>query len=92
MLGIVIGVAAVITMVTVGNGATQQVSRSNRISRLGHFDDPSGTKNGSRPIPSELRLLKKQMQKPFHSKLPVFVRSLLPEVIQPLSLPMEKTG
>lgn len=91
VLGIVIGVAAVITMVTVGNGATQQVR--DQIASLG--SDTLMIRPGQRMGPGQsigARLLKKQMQKPFHSKLPVFVRSLLPEVIQPLSLPMEKTG
>ncbi len=50
VLGIVIGVAAVITMVTVGNGATQQVR--DQIASLGSdtLMIRPGQKNGSRPI------------------------------------------
>ena len=72
VLGIVIGVAAVITMVTVGNGATQQVR--DQIASLG--SDSLMIRPGQRlgPGQSVRRLSKNRMRKPWRHKSPVSKR------------------
>jgi len=70
VLGIVIGVAAVITMVTVGNGATQQVR--DQIASLGSDSLPA--KGWVRGSLSVRRLSKNRMRKPWRHKSPVSKR------------------
>lgn len=73
VLGIVIGVAAVITMVTVGNGATQQVR--DQIASLG--SDSLMIRPGQRLVRGSLsvrRLSKNRMRKPWRHKSPVSKR------------------
>ena len=71
VLGIVIGVAAVITMVTVGNGATQQVR--DQIASLGS-DSLMIRPGWVRGSLSVRRLSKNRMRKPWRHKSPVSKR------------------